>query len=177
MNYKLKTQELKEQAKELGFVLVPDVIDCKELCKLLKITIRTLRTWKGEGELKNLIIKMPRTNKRKLIRLLRGGGRKGTWFYPRIFAAALYILLKPTLKRKPIIWIDDEYTGKQTIIKGLIIRFAKRDNNIDIGWEQIKFKLVGRKSKAHWLAIDALRGKIEADQKITAEEILKILEK
>lgn len=128
----------------------------------------------AKGSQRTIIIKAK--EKRLLITSLRAVGKRGTWFYPRIYAAGLYVLLKPTLKKVSKIWIDDEYTGKRKIIKSLLLQFAKKDG-IKLEWDQIDFKLVTRYSEAHKLAIGVLRGKIKQDRKVSAEEILRILGK
>jgi len=130
----------------------------------------------SDGDTCNRTILIKAREKRILITTLRNQGKTGVWFYTRIYVASLYILLKPALKKVTGIWIDDEYSGKQKIIKSLLVDFAKREG-IKLEWDKIDFRLIGRKSKAHQLAIDTLRGKIEPDEKISAENIIKTLEK
>lgn len=94
--------------------------------------------------------------------------------YP-ILLAILIFLLTHSLDEKMSLVIDEEYTGKNEIIKEtleklLLQRFGKK-------WQgTIRFSRIGKHSPAHKLAWKIHRQKLRTGiKKITEEEILKLL--
>ena len=119
---------------------------------------------------------IPRGEKRKLIKILRGRGMNGKIFYPRIFCSALFLLFKPHLSELNEIVIDDEYTGKTRLVKNLLNNIAYRQNKPPIS-SKISFDHVGKKSPAHILAWGARKDSKLVNEKVEARQILQLIGK
>lgn len=98
----------------------------------------------------SLAILISTSNKRKLFIKLRSSKMPRNVLYPQIFAILIFLALR-TLKTIPdILLIDEEYTGKNKIIKDLLLRLIL---GINPKWNgEIRFKLVGKLSPSHKLA-------------------------
>lgn len=117
-------------------------------------------------------ILIPATVKRSCITQLRREGAHGKTFYLRLFAIALYFLLRDHIEQLSHAIIDIEYTGKDAQIKRFVMNFLQRyGRKVHAG--QLRFMLVGKQSAAHTLAWKTLRGKREPDKVISLEELLK----
>lgn len=68
-----------------------------------------------------------------------------------------------------IISIDLEYPGKEHLIKDYLLREIREHRSFDK--RDIVFTKIGRKTKAHELAINVYRGRIEPDIIVTKEDI------
>lgn len=90
----------------------------------------------------------------------------------RTFAILVFLLLKESPELRENVIIDVEYTGYDQQIKTHIINlFRKYDRPIDP--DKISFRLIGKKSKAHQLAIETFRKRRKPDLIIVAEDILR----
>jgi len=93
-------------------------------------------------------ILIPGKVKRQLQELFRKKGRPRIFVY-RTFAAGVALLLQNYLPKFDRIIIDQEYVGKERMIRGMIYeilgRFCDRV-------PEIVFKKIGRKSNAHKIA-------------------------
>lgn len=92
----------------------------------------------------------------------------------RVFAICLYYCLENYIKNKEIISIDVEYQGKDAEIKGYLValirkRYANLDKNI------IRFSHIGKKSKAHEIAILTNRRVLRPNRILTKNNILEKL--
>lgn len=85
---------------------------------------------------------------------------------PKLFAAAIFILIKNDLQKINQIIIDREYTGYENLIKNFICEIAER-NGKKIEKEIIHIQSIGKKSKAHELSINAYRKK-KANKRLSA---------
>lgn len=90
------------------------------------------------------------------------------------FAVLIYVLTKDIILNHRIT-IDQEYVGHEDIIKSLILDIFDSEQT-RINKEDIIFKEIGKKSKAHTVAVDAFRLK-KADQKVSSSDIIKIISK
>lgn len=113
------------------------------------------------------------STKRKLIQLLREENILPEIFYPKIFCAALFILLKPLLNKTQEFIIDEEYTGKERQMKVLLNEYARKSKVLPIA-RRVTFHRVGKKSPAHELANEA-RKKRSNVYKIDLEEMLSLI--
>ncbi len=119
-------------------------------------------------------ILIPATAKRICIQTLRGRWKSKTVVYYRLFAAALFILLRGILGNVPHIIIDVEYPGHERDIKNDLLFFCRRARvHVDPG--SIQFALVGKSSPAHRVAIETLRGRRSPDIVATAEKLLEVV--
>lgn len=112
--------------------------------------------------------------KRKIVQLLRTTLIPQKELYPILFAIIIYKLIEP-LDHKIILKIDEEYTGKEEIIKETLEKLLKR--KFGKKWQgEIRFGNIGKLSNAHKLAWRIHRNKnIKGIKKITENEILSLL--
>ena len=106
-------------------------------------------------------------DKRKIQAIYRRIGQPRL-FAQKVFAVAIFDLIKNNLGRIDEIIIDREYTGYDSLIKQLIFEVAKR-NSKEIEKEMISFRSIGRKSNAHKIAWTAYKNK-KTDIKLTAQD-------
>jgi len=116
---------------------------------------------------KSYTISLTTKNKRRIQESLRRRGI-GKMFMIYTFASLLYLLIKKARIKSQTIFVDIEYPGHSKTIEDIISKLNK--NPIDIRW-----KLVGKSSLAHELAIQTKRGKKKANVKTGAEELLKLI--
>jgi hypothetical protein len=90
----------------------------------------------------------------------------------RLFASALFLLLKEHLAHVALIYIDLEYQGHDNEIRTMLLRLI-RQNDPFFSPEQIIFKRVGKESRAHRKAWSVQVGKVKADRKISRDEFLR----
>lgn len=112
--------------------------------------------------------------KRECVRRLRQRGESGTTFYLKLFAAALFLLLKDYLGQFGVITMDVEYPGKEDEIRAMLLNHIWE---IDPGFskERIVFRRIGKKSRAHRKALAVYRGEEKPDRKVRARELLRLV--
>ena len=91
--------------------------------------------------------------------------------YTRLFAVALFFLLRNHITNLDMILIDVEYPGKNAQIKGHLLNLLRR-SNIEVRRGQISFAHIGKKSNAHQVALEVFRGRQKANVILTEAEIL-----
>lgn len=116
-------------------------------------------------------ILIPSIVKRSCVRALRRRGFSGPTFYIQLFAVALFFLLKGQMEGHPQIAIDVEYEGKEAQIKEHLLNLLHRDG-VSVERDQITFRHIGKKSPAHMLSLDTLRGRKEASRTLTEADLL-----
>lgn len=92
----------------------------------------------------------------------------------RIFAICLYCCVEGYIKNKNVINIDVEYDGKDAEIKTYLLplirkKYGNFDKNI------IRFSRIGKKSKAHEIAILTNRKVLRPNRIITKQNIIEKL--
>ena len=113
--------------------------------------------------------------KRKIVQYLRTTLILRKDVYPILFAMVIFLLVESLDKNSTLI-IDEEYTGKNEVIKEtleklLVKRHGKKWQGI------IRFDQIGKHSPAHTLAWKTHRQKIKTRiVKITEKAVLKLLE-
>jgi hypothetical protein len=115
-------------------------------------------------------------DKRECVRVLRKRGVRKELLYYKLFAVALFLLLKDFLKEIDALVIDTEYEGTavQTIIKGELFRLILREHpSFKASW--IKFAQVGKRSPAHKKALAAHRQAEAPTKRVKAAELLRYL--
>lgn len=123
---------------------------------------------------KSRAIALPAAVKRAALRHLRGQKPPAKRPYLRIYAAGLFLLLEPLLSQLELITLDVEYTGLEASIKGMLLRHIRRVRG-DFPKEAIAFKRIGKKARAHLLALQTFRGQLPPDKRITEAELLALL--
>jgi len=91
----------------------------------------------------------------------------------KTFSVLVYILIKDRLKSTDDVYIDREYEGYNKLIKQIIIDLYE-DNGNAAEKPSLHFANIGKKSRAHFLAINAYRKK-KADLKVTSGDVLKLV--
>ena len=90
------------------------------------------------------------SSKRRLFLRLRSSKVPRNILYPQIFAILIFLALKGLRTFPSILFIDEEYTGKDKIIRDLLLKLIKKARAKWSG--EIRFKLVGKQSASHKLA-------------------------
>lgn len=117
-------------------------------------------------------IMIPRTVKQECLRILRERRISGEELYLRFFAVGLYYLLRAHIQRINLAIIDIEYPGHEAMIKQRLYNLLHRVG-IAVQRNQISFGFVGKKSRAHVVALETFQRKRIPDQVLTVNDILK----
>jgi hypothetical protein len=118
-------------------------------------------------------LRLPAREKRKLQQIFREAGKSGTFPY-RIFAALIFLTLEDNLDQISEIIIDEEYTGKNEIIKLFLIRFI-RSVQPHIALPHITFRQIGRQSPAHDAAYLAFTKQRSVNRTVTTQEVFRLI--
>lgn len=112
--------------------------------------------------------------KRKIIQHLRQTLIPHKDLYPIFFAITIFILIKSQSPRITL-KIDEEYTGKENIIKETLEKLLMKQFRRK--WQGIiKFGRIGKHSNAHKLAWENHRNKQRGKiTRVTEKEVLKLL--
>jgi len=113
--------------------------------------------------------------KREIQKFFRRIGKSRVFIY-KVFAILVFLLIKNNLKEIDKIIIDEEYPGKNSLIKNFLLQEIRK---IKPGFakENIIFQKIGKKSRAHFLAYGVAVGKKKADTEVGAREILRMVVK
>ena len=117
-------------------------------------------------------ILIPVKEKQKALDFLtkrRGGSRKLGQI--QLFAVALYFLLEP-LPLSATVVIDTEYEGHEQDIQSMLLNLIWRDKP-DYDADRITFGRIGKKSRAHKLALDIFRRRAKADRILKADDLIR----
>lgn len=121
---------------------------------------------------------IPAQVKREAIAWLKGRKRSSKMIYLHLFAAGLFILLRPRLadiiKRGQQIVIDTEYEGHESKIKGMLLRYAHAAG-FQLSKEAVSFAQVGKSSGAHQTAWRVQRGELAPDHRASLNELMELL--
>ena len=112
-------------------------------------------------------------DKREIQNFFREIGKPRVFIY-KTFAILIFLLIKDDLKKINWIIIDEEYPGKENLIKNYLIQEIRKAQ-LGFRSDNILFKQIGKKSKAHSVGYLTYAGKISPTKKIKARELLKIL--
>ena len=121
----------------------------------------------SDGKRKTILI--DRREKRELQKIFRQNN-KGHVFIFKTFAILIFLLIKDNLMEIQHISIDLEYLGKDYLIKDYLLTMIRKYRSFDK--RDIVFTKVGRKTKAHELAINVYRKHIKPDIIATKENII-----
>lgn len=117
-------------------------------------------------------VRINASEKRKLVKKLRTSLIPRKDLYPIIFTIVTFIVLIELKPFPDVIIVDEEYTGKDTIIKETLLKLILQ--NVNKNWKgSIRFKQVGKQSPAHRVAWLHHKQKRTKNSKIiTARDIL-----
>lgn len=112
--------------------------------------------------------------KRIIVQYLRTALIPTKELYPILFAIVIFLLVVLVDEKTSII-IDEEYTGKNKIIKETLEKLLTK--HFGEKWQgTIRFSRIGRQSPAHKLAWKIHRSKRKVGiKRVTKEEILRLL--
>jgi len=119
-------------------------------------------------------ILIPAAVKRECIEALRLKGETGKVFYLQLFSVALFLLLRDHIHQISLVTIDPEYKSIDKDIKRFLMNLLRRAGK-PVEGDMLRFVRIGKKSRAHKLTLATLRGRIEPDQVISAEDLLEQL--
>ena len=109
--------------------------------------------------------------KRKLKKEFR---KKVKQLYLKLFAICIFYSIKGYISKDTLIVIDREYEGKDSYIKGHLIKFIREEiKNFDK--RLIRFGLVGKKSKAHNVVYRVKRNIDNPNKILSEKEVVKYL--
>ncbi|MCX6810090.1 MAG: hypothetical protein NTZ65_05120 [Candidatus Berkelbacteria bacterium] len=106
-------------------------------------------------------------DKKKIQSIYRKLGQPRIFVY-KLFAVAIFALVKAERQRIGQIVIDREYIGFEELIKQFIYEIFER-NNQKLSKGTIHFSLIGKKSRAHQVAFVAFKHK-RADLKLDEQK-------
>ncbi len=118
---------------------------------------------------KGLLIKAD--DKREIQELFRRAGKPYIFIY-KTFAILIYLLIKDDLNRIQSIVIDQEYQGREPLIKDFIFQIIRKKSKKIIEKEFIDFERIGRKNMAHRKAINIYQEKIKPDMIVGYKDVL-----
>lgn len=88
-----------------------------------------------------------------------------------LYTLLLYYLLRDHVRKLDHIEIDNEYPGRDDVIKGTLLSLL-RGAGIDVSRSQIRFTTLGKSSPASIMASRVYRGEQAPDWVVTSDEIL-----
>jgi hypothetical protein len=119
-------------------------------------------------------ILIPKAVKRECYQPLKEAGVRKDLICVKLFAAGLILLLAPCIKDLELITIDLEYPGWENEIKEHLLRYL-REIRPDLSNRQIVFGLIGKRSRAHKIALATYRGERRPNRRVRAEELLEVI--
>ena len=111
-------------------------------------------------------------DKKQIQNLFRRAGNSKIFTF-KTFAILIFLLIKENLNRTSQIVIDREYPGYDKLIKQFILEICLKEG-MKLDPTIIHFSNIGKKSRAHDLAIKSFRKK-RGDIKIKYKDFLKVL--
>jgi hypothetical protein len=120
-------------------------------------------------------ILIPREVKRNILKYLRENLEKDKETAAVIvFAAGTFLLIREMLTRIDYVEIDEEFTGKEATIKGILMRLA-RQRGIELPKRMIGFGRIGKTAGAHKRAIAVTRGQSKPERYVTEAELFALI--
>lgn len=114
-------------------------------------------------------------NKREIQKVFRNAGRSRMFVY-KLFAILIFLLVGKHLGNIDQIIIDDEYPGKGYLIKNFLFQEIQKINP-SFSADNITIKIIGKKSRAHYVAYGVAIGKKLPDKRVNIKEILRFIVK
>lgn len=118
-------------------------------------------------------IRIRSNDKREIQAIFRESGRRRIFIY-KLFAILIFLLIRDHLKELDEIVIDEEYSGRESLIKTYLAQQIRKVNpSFDL--QLISFGRVGKKSGAHFRASEVARRKRNADIEVGMEDVLQYI--
>ena len=92
----------------------------------------------------------------------------------KLFCIGIYYCIERFLTKTKLIIIDDEYRGRNNLVKSVLISYiGKEYENFDE--KLIKFSLITKNSKAHHVAIETFREEHRPNDVLAEKQIWRLL--
>lgn len=117
-------------------------------------------------------VKITAVEKQKLIKTILELGRPNRTYAYQALAVLIFFLLRQ--EKFTEVLIDTEYQGHTASIKEILIQLFQKEC---LAFPEIKFGLIGKKSRAHSLAIKVFRKEGKPDLLLKATDVLELLYK
>lgn len=92
----------------------------------------------------------------------------------KLFCIGVYYCVEKFLTKSKLITIDDEYHGKNNLVKSILISYIRKDyDNFDE--KLIRFSQITKNSNAHHVAIETFRQEHKPNYVLTEEQIWRLL--
>ena len=92
----------------------------------------------------------------------------------KLFCIGVYYCIEKFLTKLKLITIDDEYHGRNNLVKSILISYIRREyKNFDE--RLIRFGQITKNSNAHHVAIETFRGEHKPNDVLTEEQIWRLL--
>jgi hypothetical protein len=111
--------------------------------------------------------------KREIQETFRRAGKSRVFVY-KLFAILIFVLIKKHLKKIEAIIADEEYPGWGFQIKDYLLTQIRKVRT-DFDKNNINFKQIGKKSRAHFLAYAVYKNKRKPDLEVGQKDILKFI--
>ena len=92
----------------------------------------------------------------------------------RVFAICMYYCLENYIKNKEMIFIDVEYEGKDSEIKSYLVPLIRK-KYVNFDKDILRFSNIGKKSKAHEVAILTNRKVLKPNRILTKHDVIRKL--
>lgn len=122
---------------------------------------------------KSKTVFIQKKDKRAIQKICRKYKQSSIFIY-KTFASLIYLLIKDDLKEIQQIIIDQEYEGHESEIKHFLLQIIRKANK-NFPKDNIIFKQIGKKSRAHILAYKVYQKQAKADIIIKADELIKYI--
>ncbi len=116
-------------------------------------------------------ILIPARVKRRASQQLTARGVKPKMISVRMFAGAIYLLVRPLAGEMQAIIIDREFLGWENEIRGLLLAQLGKAGH-PLTSDAVQFHSVGKNARCHHRALATFRHKRQPDQRMALNELL-----
>lgn len=92
----------------------------------------------------------------------------------KLFCIGVYYCIEKFLKKPQLIMIDDEYHGRNNLVKSILVSYIRRKYK-DFDERLIQFRNIGKNSNAHHVAIETFRGEHKPNDVLTEKQVWRLL--
>lgn len=92
----------------------------------------------------------------------------------KLFCIGIYYCVEKFLAKSKLITIDDEYHGRNNLVKSILISYIKKKYS-DFDEKLIRFDQITKNSNAHHVAIETFRQEHKPNDILTEEQIWRLL--
>ena len=92
----------------------------------------------------------------------------------KLFCIGVYYCIEKFLTKSKLITIDDEYHGRNNLVKSILISYIRK-NYRNFDEKLIQFNQITKKSNAHHIAIETFRGEHRPNEILTEKHVWRLL--